>query len=325
MSEHTQTDGDVPDLNINVGSLRDLDSLRIATAPQLRKFSGFYQRGIRPRVAWDLRGVEPGKMNLAALTAFLSVAERMRAFSDQPQVGWVGFKPRVFGFWHDIAFLQWIRVLDLIRWQPPDIVGGYGQYVSQTNPNTKILRFACPDPLPVFRDESEFEGWKNDQRERHVEALRSPCGAVFYRVGDRGGATRSVFENVVYAVAELITNSHYWGRAPAYIGLQRSTAGISVAACDTGHGFVSALSRKRLLFGRGPAVDRHVDALIVGSLINSELYGLRRAIQSVVDSRGWVTVASFDAVVTGGCPQLASERATAAKNGIKRMALSPFA
>jgi hypothetical protein len=288
-----------PRLSINVGPLNGLGSLCLHTAGELKKFSDLYLTGNTPLVEWDLRQVEPGRMSMAGLTAFLSIADRMRQFSGHAHDARVQFKPRVFAFWHDVRFLQIARDLDLVRWTPENIVGGYGSFVGTTNPNSLILAFREPDQVPLWEQRQAWARWKDDTRQTLTCELLARCGQIF-DIGHQPKSSEKQFvAQVSRTAAELVLNAHYWGRAAAFVGLQRSTAGVTVAVCDTGRGFLASLSERAERDGF-PVPSDHVEAIVVGSLLNSQEYGLRQAIDQVVDRGGWVTISSYDSEVRWG-------------------------
>lgn len=288
-----------PRLSINVGPLNGIGSLCLHTARDLKQFSTLYRSGTTPEVEWDLRQVESGRMSMAGLTAFLSIADRMRQFSGHAQDARVQYKPRVFAFWDDIRFLQITRELDLLRWIPQHIVGGYGSLSGSTNPNSMILAFREPDEVPLWEERDEWIDWKDATRQRLTCDLLARCGLIFDVDRKSRLSEKRFVEQVSTTVSELILNAHYWGRAAAFVGLQRSTVGVSVAVCDVGRGFFATLAEQCEREGL-PRPQSHAEAIVLGSFLNHQEYGLRLAIQEVIDRGGWVTVSSYDSEVRWG-------------------------
>lgn len=280
-------------LSINVGPLNGLGSLCLHVAPQLQQYNRSLRKGLCPEVEWDLRQVSAGEMNMASLTAFLAVAERMRRFSGHATTARVDFKPRVFAFWKDIHFLQIARELDLLRWTPENIVGGFGELVGMTNPNTMILSFPEASDAPSWDESNEWQNWKDSNRQQLTNELLARCGAIFDPPGNSRGTVSSMVEPISRTVAELALNARYWGKSAAFVGLQRSTAGISVAVCDVGQGFLSTINEQ--VERKGLAQPKtHLEALLLGCFLNQKDFGLRPAIDRIVKKGGWVTVSSFD-------------------------------
>lgn len=288
-----------PRLSINVGPLNGIGSLCLHAARDLKHFNALYKSGTTPEVEWDLRQVESGRMSMAGLTAFLSIADRMRKFSGQAQDTLVQYKPRVFAFWDDIRFLKIAREFDLLRWVPEHIVGGYGALSGSTNPNSMILAFREPDMVPLWEEREKWKCWKDSTRQQLTCDLLAKCGLIF-DVDQKSWLSEKRFvEQVSTTVSELILNAHYWGRAAAFVGLQRSTVGVSVAVCDVGRGFLATLSEQCEKEGL-PRPQSHVEAIVLGSFLNHQEYGLRLAIHEVIDRRGWVTVSSYDSEIRWG-------------------------
>jgi hypothetical protein len=104
-------------LQIDVGGLRSVESLVVRTGRSLKEYSDLYRRGASPEVIWDLRGCLPKRMNMATVTAFLSVADRLREFSGRPQKARVQYNPKNFQFWDDIDFISIVHDLDLFKWK----------------------------------------------------------------------------------------------------------------------------------------------------------------------------------------------------------------
>jgi hypothetical protein len=292
-------------LSINVGPLNGLGSLCLHTARQLKRFSRMYLSGNTPQVEWDLRQLEPRHINMSALTGFLAIAARMREVARHRQFARIQFNPRVFAFWDDIRFLQVVRDLDLFDWVPANIVGGYGAFAGRTNPNTRVLAFPKSAEVPSESLEStpeedvERNQWKDYTREQLTCELLVRCGAIF-QVDHRASPTDKRFvAQIAKSAAELILNSHYWGRAAAFVGLQRSTVGVTVTVCDVGYGFLATL-RKQRSRKQIPIPTNHIEALVLGSFLNREVYGLRAIIDEVIARGGWVSLSSYDAEIRWG-------------------------
>jgi hypothetical protein len=278
--------------NINVGPLTGLASLSRHAARPLRRFSQLFVEGLAPEVQWDLTNVEPRRMSMAGLTAFLALAHRVRQFTGKPSLARIRWDPGVFAFWKDISLLKIVQRHDLLEWVPHNILGGYES--GKTNPNTQILCIPHqPHDLPFS---GELNVWKDVQRQSFKENLELWCGHLFRPKRDVVAFERRLGDQVALTTAELVVNSLLWGRAPAFVGLQRTSHGITVSVCDCGFGLLKTLGDKGN-WPEGCPVRTNLDAVVAASLMNVRQWGLRRAIDIVTENSGWVIVASFDSHV----------------------------
>ncbi len=286
-------------LSINVGPLNGLGSLVHHASRELSTYTQLYLRGSHPEVEWDLRQVESGHMSMAALAAFLAIADRLRQFSGHSHEAKVLHKPRVFAFWDDVRFFRIAKEFDLLRWSPENIVGGYGDFLGHTFGGSKILDFPKPTRIPNWDEGSTRTAWKNESRERLTNDLLARCGSVFDPRRRLEGRKKELPGCVAKTTAELVLNSHSWGDSSAFVGLQRSPVGITVAACDSGRGLRTTLAQQagRISF---PRFRDHLEAIILASFLRMQEYGLFKVIQDVVDLDGWVLVSSYDAEIVWG-------------------------
>lgn len=286
---------------INVGPLASLPSLTYFLARPLAHLSELYSRGKNIEPIFDLTGIEPRRQNMATLAAFLAIAERLRNYVGHPVKTRIEWIPKVLGFWDDINFLSIVRdcrILDL----PTELVGGY--VTGKTNPNTLLFRY-CEDPVdpvPPITNATAWDAWKGRKRSEIGADIDFLCKGIFnperayVRIDDR------VRIQIAMTAAELIVNSLMHGRAPAYVGLQRSPMKISVAVCDCGDGFPRSLHRNprlsHLLHQRSPT---DIQGLLAGSLVNVNEMGLRRAIEDITafsaPDHGYIIMSSFSAEI----------------------------
>lgn len=277
-------------LPINVGPLTGLASFCLYTARGLKQFSDLYMEGERPEVEWDLRFIEPSHMSMAALTAFLSTAHRVRQFTDHAQPIRVVWNPQVFAFWEDITFFQIAKQYDLFRWQE-GILGGYSS--GDTNPNTELLVIPFENVPDRSVDLEQWKMWKDSVRQKFKDELILRCGRLFQPSRRSGEFPQKLRDHIAVACAELVVNSLLWGRSSAFVGLQRSGSGITVSVCDSGVGFISSLHGQPTKF-KTLRSGNHVEALAIGAVVNKREYGLRRVISTVIEHGGWVSMSSFD-------------------------------
>lgn len=289
----------VPDqeFHLHAGNLGSIASLHHALAQELIKYSQIYMAGGRPRIKLNLTNIQPKKMSMSAMTALLATIDRLREFSGTPILVDVIWNPEIFGFWEDIGFFYIGRERDLFQWEE-GIIGGYS--FGNTNPNTKLLIFemaaewkACPaELLPI----EELAGQKDKIRNQVKEKLLLLCGGIFK---PRRGAQHiqdNLRDQVAVTAAELVVNSHLWGKSHAFVGLQRSSKGITVCVCDSGEGFQNSLQKKqKRKFKHTPT--SHLESMAIGCIHNNEDFGLRRAIDIVTRSGGRVEVSSYSAEI----------------------------
>lgn len=284
---------------IPTGPLNSVASLIYFVARPLRELSLRYSKGAAYTPVFDLSSVEPRHQSMAALTAFLAIAERLSRYVGQPIPIKIQWNPAVLGFWSDIGFLSIAReneILDL----PKELIGGYE--IGATNPNTMIVRYESDpaDPQPDVSNGSELRDWKDRNRSLYENRLSLLCEYIFNPERSRVQIGPYIKNLVTANAAELTLNSLMHGQAPAFVGIQRSPRALTVAVCDCGEGFPKSLSRHPLY---GHAVLRnapsHIQGLLLGSLMNKKEMGLRRAITDITESReleaGWVSMSSYAA------------------------------
>lgn len=288
--------GEVDDsgvINIDVGTLSSLSTLHRALAPTLQDYNARFRSGERPTVIFDLRNVQPGRISMAAMTALLSVADRLRPYSGDSAKLHLNWNPNIFGFWHDIGFFRLAAERDLFEF-PDELMGGFS--AGRTNPNTQLLFFENRiSPDTVTRQ--NLPEIKDGVRQEVKEALLMMCGALFR--SSRHGETLSIElrDQIAVTSAELVVNAQLWGSSNAYVGLQRSPRGITVCVCDSGIGFYSSLYRNTPKKPPNTRLGGHLDALLLGCVLNNEDFGLRRAIDMVTRFNGWVSTSSYSAEI----------------------------
>jgi hypothetical protein len=121
---------------INVGPLNSFASLGFHISDGLAEFNENFIRGKQTKIIWNLNKLEPLNINMSTLTAFLSVAYRLRKFSNQPQEMVMDWKPPVLAFLTDISFFKIAQQLELFTWDIR-LIGGFQS--GKTNPNTEVF------------------------------------------------------------------------------------------------------------------------------------------------------------------------------------------
>jgi hypothetical protein len=297
---------DTPEIEINVGSLQGLGSLFSGVSASLEKFSTLYQKGAAPAVIWNLAELQPRRINLAALTAFLAIAFRLRRFTDYPPILRPSDDSDVNDFLADISFFAIGREYKLWRFEPGRTTGLVKP--GRTNPNSNIFIVNLGE-VPSRIDEIEFNAWKDWVRGEIKKELLLKCGPLF-KPHQRTAIPyrKELVDELSITTAELGLNSVIHGRSPAFVGLQRTSARITVAISDCGVGFLRTLQEYRdqaqirknnnkQALSEIPEVETDIQALLLGSLINRKGYGVRRAISTVIRSGGWVNISSGNAQI----------------------------
>src|ERR1043165_101060 len=276
---------------IDVGPLNGVGSFCLHAAKKLRRFSELYREGQSPAVEWDLRNVEPRHMSMAGLTTFLSTAYRLRQFTKKAPYVRLRWNPQTFSFWEDISLFKLASQHDIFTW--PEAVSETSWF-GYSNPNTELLMFEFTNDIPNRSHNIQYwKGWKDSVRQRFKDILLLRCGRLF-RSNKNTYFPEKLKDQIAITSAELVVNSMLWGHSTAFVGLQRSRVGITVAVCDSGRGFHGSLyeqqSSKQSVYP-----ENNLEALIIGSLINTREYGLRRVINTVIKNGGRALLSSFDA------------------------------
>lgn len=274
-------------ITINVGGLESIASLYKNTSNGLTGFNKIWEKGDTPVVTWDIRNIRSGHMNITAIAFFLAMAHRVRQFIRCRQPCLIEWNPKTFGFLADINFFKIADTYDLFEW--PFEIGGYER--DQTNPNTMLL--VC-DPLmdvPDTQNQNQISEFKKLHREYYRQYIIERCEALFSKCDNQKFGT-NIALTMSRTCAEIVTNSLLWGQATPFIGLQRSHRAITISVSDIGVGFKCSLLAKgkneNLLNGD----NSDVLSIALGSVINKLGFGLKRAISTVTELDGQISIAS---------------------------------
>jgi len=280
-------------VSINTGPLNGLSSLTYYIAKPLHEFSVGFSSGRFERIEWDMTNIVPLHQSMVTLTAFLAICHRLRVFTGCPQSVKLNWNPRILAFWNDISFLSITNRYDLIEW-PEELMGGFPSKV--TNPNTIIIDFPFNDDVPDQADLESWKEWKDSTRERVKQELLLRCGSLFLETKTKPKFPSKFKDQVAITSAELVVNALLHGKSTAFIGLQRSSSGITISVCDCGYGFLSSLRKPGRPWASFEKLT-NIQAITIGSLENTREMGLRRAISSVVNFGGHVLIASNNAEI----------------------------
>tara|TARA_Y100000588_G_scaffold382106_2_gene468957 strand:- start:628 stop:1668 length:1041 start_codon:yes stop_codon:yes gene_type:complete len=269
-------------ISINVGSLSSVRAVYNSTKYELNKFNKLWSEGMQPSVEWNLTDISIGKVNVAGLSFFLALAHRVRDYTGRPQEIVLEWHPKLFGFLYDISFFDIAEKYDLFVW--PFVLGGYE--VGEINPKTKILSYDKISSLPDTFNSDELSEWKKVHREMYRGDIIQRCSSLFEGIAENG--KRNLPLVMSRTCAELVTNSLLWGRTTAFVGLQRTSSKIFISVSDVGLGL------KRSFIMKHPQVSDLTDiqAISACSAINQNDFGLKRAIMTVLELSGDVTIIS---------------------------------
>jgi hypothetical protein len=278
-------------ITIRVGAMQSVSSVYFSSRKGLDEFNKEWALGHQPSVTWDLSQLKPGRVNVAAIAFLLALAHRIRAFTGRKQKAVIEWHPNLFSFLFDINFFTVSDNYDLFDW--PFEIGGFEG--GTTNPNTKILAFNQLESVPDMSDVEGIAKWKQVHREKYRANIIHSCEALF-----------SVNENsnpknlpliMSRNCAELVTNSLLWGDATPFIGLQRTKGKIFISVSDIGRGLRSSLIQKRLM-ARENSDELH--AIALACVINKNDFGLKRAISTVVELGGNISISSGQCEINWG-------------------------
>ncbi len=277
---------------INVGTLSSFNSLYRNTAPKLDWIREKVAQGDKPNIVWDFTYVQPRRMNLAALTAFLSVAWGVRKSYGKPIPILIRWDAYVLRFLSDIGFFDIAKKLDILSWSP-DLIGGMTQ--KRTNPNSKIIFFDdIPDKLKFYQSISLLNDWKEKTREDLIlNHIYSRIDSLLIHENFYAVWNQHLVNLLSMTIAELIVNALLHGQEIAFVGLQKSPKGVTICVCDGGVGFLHSMMNNPFREIK-KGLHTNLDALVNASLINEHKIGLRRAIEDIILSDGYIIFSSVD-------------------------------
>lgn len=282
---------------IRVGPLNSINSLYVFLGPAMHEVRNQFIHGRFTDIKFDLRNLVYQRINISALSAFLSTSRKIREVTGKP-IGLIfNWEPNIFAFLTDVGFFSISKKLDIFYWDER-IVGGFKSGV--TNPNTKIVYFSDHEAMKISDglNEQELISYKSKLKQRIIPNFVLRCAAIL------SDFPPSLKNTVINSAIELIVNALVHGQDLAVVGLQRSSRRITVCVSDSGIGFRKSISKT---FGENFANISHSQALLIGSLMQKSEHGLRLAIEEVLNfdsvmlprdllvNEGWVILSSYDA------------------------------
>lgn len=276
------------ELKIKVGPLSSIASVYSSTVSKLEEFNNAWKLGALPIIEWDLSDIRTGHINVAAASFFLALAHRVRQFTNESQPIKIDWHPKTFSFLEDINFFQVANEYDLFDW--PYEIGGYDDGL--INPNTKILAYDKLSSKPNLSIPDEVSEWKKSHRETYRRNIIDRCEALFLDNDHFNNKNLPLI--ISRTCAEMATNSLLWGESAAFLGLQRSRNMIFISVSDIGLGFKNSFISKNehIEFLSKTTIDKDIASLAIGSVINKNEFGIKRAITTVIELGGNITISS---------------------------------
>lgn len=142
---------------------------------------------------------------------------------------------------------------------------------------------------PNISDAQSVSDWKKLHREKYRQYIVEKCELLF-TVNDNFH-DRDLPLVMSRTCSELATNSLLWGESTAFLGLQRTSKNIFISVSDIGRGFRQSLTQKNL-FKDFDFELNDVNSIALGSVINAQDFGLKRAISTVVNMGGTISITS---------------------------------
>lgn len=282
-------------ITISVGDLASIASTFLKTQDGLNEFNRCWRIGEKLTVTWDLTELRQGKVNVAATSFFLAIAHRVRAYSDKAQPIMIDWKPKTLSFLSDIGFFSVSNKYDLFEW--PYNIGGFDDGL--INPNTLISSYDLRHSKEDLLDRTSISELKKHYRELYRSEIVDLCDSLFFESDRINYEMISDLPLILSRTcAELVTNAIIWGGATAFVGLQRAPFGVFINVSDIGIGIKNSLINKNINipnFENGNNED--INSVLLASAINEQDFGLKRAISTVIDSGGDITISSNSAEV----------------------------
>lgn len=275
---------------IDVGRLSSVPQLIGRIAGSLRQFTMDWRAKARTRVVWDLRNLQAGAIDPAALATFCASAKRLRQFTwTRP----LAYAPSLDAqrFLHGIGFLNLVRENDLFEFRE-GAIGSYG--LPKFHPATQVFCIRrIPETLPDSTDHERLGDWKDQCREEFREQML--YGHNCYRLFIPGELPHPLDADIVNAIlnscAEFATNAVLWGRADAFVAIQVGSRAFTASVCDAGDGLLGSLCEKKAdRLSRKP-IDDH-EAAFFASVFNRRAMGLFHTITGVLKRGGSVAISS---------------------------------
>lgn len=284
-------------LIINVGTLSSIGMIYYNIAPKLDKLRSLINVGKKekvPDVIWDFRNLESKKINMAALTTFLAISKGLSDYYKKPILTLFRWDPYILRFLYDIHFFKVAEEIGSMIWDER-LIGGLSKI--RPNRDTKIIYFNHYNTETLltrglsYSNNVALNDWKECNREIISDKIIIQFGNIFTHNIFYDSWNTHLMAILSDIVGELVINSILHGQSTPFVGIQRSTAGISVCVSDSGVGFLTSIKKSNPWINE-INIDSELEAIMYASLMKKENIGLRNVIEDVIISGGWTVVSS---------------------------------
>ncbi|WP_316799683.1 hypothetical protein [Pedobacter frigidisoli] len=284
---------------IKVGSLNSLNSLYTFLGSAMTDVRNRFIHGNFTEIKFDLRNLIYQKINISALTAFISTGKKIREATGKPIGLILTWDPNILAFLTDIDFFAISEKLDIFYWDKR-MVGGFRS--GNTNPDTKIIYFSDGKSMSISNilANDDLLHYKSGLKQKIAPNFALRCSSIL------NGFPQGLINTITNSTIELIVNALVHGQDIAVVGLQRSSRLITVSVSDGGIGVRKSIMKT---FGEEVNGIDNAQGLVISALMQKKEHGLRLAIEEVLNyednlsfvdmnfNEGWVNMSSFDAEI----------------------------
>ena len=281
---------------LNVGSLTNFNNLYSHLGPKLDSLRSKYFQHKDIDVEWDWTHIREKRIRLYVLVSVLSLANNLRKNVGHASRAVMFWDPYIVNFLNSIGFFDIVKAYDLFYWDP-NIAGGYTPDKFDFNPHSTIINIPArlSDSETESFDEIDVDIWKETRRSEVEDDLMNELQPIFHPTKFRQEPSIQTRRAIASTTAELIVNSIFHGKDYPFIGVQRSTRGITVCVSDGGIGLLNGLKKHDWASDIG--LNKHMDAIINSALMKDYEVGLYKAIDLVVNRGGYVILSSGNAEI----------------------------
>ena len=303
-------------IRINVGTLSSFNNFRYNVTSAFVFLNDEYSNAHKKyEIIWDLRFVEAKKMKLNVLTAFLSVAKLVRNYLGHPAEIQIRWDPYIYKFWRSIDFIDVAMKNDLFVWNEK-MLGGALKH-DEFSPFNKITSF---DGIPEtqFVDTLSLENWKGQKRYEISGKLLNVFGNIINNKLFSLKENERLRHVLSDTCSELIVNCLLHGKEISFVGMQRTSSGLSICISDCGIGFLNGLLNNQV-WAKKIGLKKSADAILNASLLKIGEYdnleeinhleikksrhiGLLSAINDILKKGGYVLIHSQNAEIRWELP-----------------------
>ena len=289
---------DNKEFRINIGSLSSYSSLYNNLAPSLSYLRKLYANDKLPeKIYFDFRYIERKRIKISALTYLLSVSHNISRIYKRPFDVIINWDPYILSFLHDLDFISIANYFRLYDWE--GYIGGYKS--GQFNPNSKLFYFEEINSIFNFSSKIDLDRWKEECREDIEIELEKRFEKILLIQDLDREYNIFLIDKLISTTAELIVNTLLHGQEICFMGIQRTSKGISISISDSGLGLIDGLKNFRKWAQSVNLKEKYIDfeikndidALLNAALIKENDVGLKSAIDDIInDLNGYVTMST---------------------------------